>query len=97
MELDAIEPHPVMVMVVTLPWGLDTIPLAQRSRVDAMLDAHLQVHNAVVLLAPTGTKANTSRTSFAMHAGNPAMLRQTAMFLQSLSLLRSINGTSQTT
>ncbi len=75
MELDAIDPHPVMVVVVALPQGLDAIPLAQRSRVDAMVDARLQAHNPVILLAPTGTEANTARTSFAMHAGNPAMLR----------------------
>jgi hypothetical protein len=96
MELDAIDPHPVMVVVVALPRGLDAIPLAQRSRVDPV-NARLQAHNTVVLLALTGTEVNTARTSFAMRAGNPAMLRRTAMFLQLLSLLRSINGTSQTT
>jgi hypothetical protein len=40
---------------------------------------------------------NTAQTSYVMRAGDPDMLRQTAMFLLLPSLLRSINETSQTT
>jgi hypothetical protein len=97
MELEAIVPHPVIVMVDALHWILADTSLAQRSRVDVMVDARLLAHNEVVLLDPTGTATNTARMSYVTRADVTDTLRQTAMSLQLPSLSRNINGTYQTT
>jgi hypothetical protein len=74
-EQDAILSHPAMVMVDALHRALGDIPLAQRFRVDMMVAAHLQAHNAVGLLAPTRTAANTAQTSSVTHVVDPDTLR----------------------
>jgi hypothetical protein len=81
-EQDAILSHPAMVMVDALHRALGDIPLAQRFRVDVMVASHLQAHNAVGLLAPTKTVANTARTSSVTHVVDPETLQKTAMSSQ---------------
>jgi hypothetical protein len=86
-----------MVMVDALHQALGDILLAQRFRVDVLVAAHLQAHNAVSLLALTRTAVNTARMSSVTHVLDLVTLRQTAMSLKLPSLSRNINGTSQMT